>query len=258
MEPLPEIAAVPAVRGWARVPQFCRTAVRSDFIRKVAATYSTQILVVILGIITSAVIARILGPAGRGEYSVVVAWGMIGMQFGNLGLHASNIFYVTKDRKLLAPLAGNSLVVSFIAAVIFALISCSLLWLRPGIVPARGTLLVLAWIWSAVSLACLLVQNLLMGIHDVAGYNKTELWKRVFSIGLVVAVIACHWITPLSVVIVSLMAIAWGLAYALWRLRKSSMGFPSPSLDLFRRTWGSAPRLTWWHFSRSWFCARIY
>lgn len=238
MDPLSEIAAVPPVRGWARLEQVCRTAVHSDFIRKVAATYSTQVLVVLLGIITSALIARVLGPAGRGEYSVVVAWGMIGMQFGNLGLHASNIFYVAKDRRLLAPLAGNSLVVSLIAAMVFGLISCALIWTRPGIVPARGALLVLAWIWAAVSLACLLVQNLLMGVHDVVGYNKTELWKRVFSIGLVAAVIACHWVTPRSVVIVSLMAIAWGLVYALWRLRKFAMGFPIPSLDLFRKTLG--------------------
>jgi O-antigen/teichoic acid export membrane protein len=238
LEQLPETVAAPALHGWARLPQFFRTAVRSDFIRKVAATYSTQILVVFLGVLTSALIARILGPAGRGEYSVVVAWGMIGMQFGNLGLHASNIFYVTKDKRLLAPLTGNSLVVSLIAAVVFALISCALLRLHPGIVPVRGTLLLLAWIWAAVSLACLLVQNLLMGVHDVAGYNKTELWKRIFSVGLVVAAIACHWITPLSVVIVSLIAIALGLVYALWRLRKSDMRFPVPSLDLFRKTLG--------------------
>jgi O-antigen/teichoic acid export membrane protein len=238
LEPVPEIASAPPAHGWDRLPQCWRTAVRSDFIRKVAATYSTQLLVVFFGIITSAIIARILGPAGRGEYSVVVAWGMIGMQFGNLGLHASNIYYVAKDRKLLAPLAGNSLAVSLLAAIVFALISCALLRLRPDIVPVRGPLLVLAWIWAAASLACLLVQNLLMGVHDVSGYNKTELWKRIFSIALIVAVIVLHWITPLSIVVVSLMAIVWGLAYALWRLRKSSMGFPAPSLDLFRRTLG--------------------
>jgi O-antigen/teichoic acid export membrane protein len=228
--------------GAPRLSNLWERGIRSDFIRKVAATYATQIVVVVLGVVTTAFIARVLGPAGRGAYSVVVALGMIGMQFGNLGLHASNIFYVTRDRKLLNPLVGNSLVVSLVAGMIFAAGTWILAVIRPGWVPVRGDMLLLVWVWTAVSLACLLIQNLLMGIQDVSGYNHTELLKKIAALLLVVGVVILHRATPATVVSVSLLAIALGLLYALWRLRSASMGFPHPSLKTFRGVLGFGTR----------------
>src|SRR5260370_8246988 len=83
--------------------------------RSVLETYATRVLVLAVTFATAVVIARELGPTGRGFYAVAATLGAIGIQFGNLGLHASNIYHVAKDRALLPALIGNTLAVVFSA-----------------------------------------------------------------------------------------------------------------------------------------------
>ena len=92
---------------------FIKKAVNSDLSQKVVETFVTRILLIGIGLVTSVIVARILGPEGRGLYAVALAVGAIGMQFGNLGLHASNTYYVSRDRSLLPLLVSNTLLVSF-------------------------------------------------------------------------------------------------------------------------------------------------
>ena len=70
---------------------------------------STRISLVIVGFVTSVIIARTLGPEGRGMFAMAVTLGAIGVQFTNLGLHGSNTYYASRDTQLLSPLLGNSL-----------------------------------------------------------------------------------------------------------------------------------------------------
>ncbi len=77
--------------------------------RSIVETYATRILLIAIGFATTVIISRTLGPSGRGLFAVAAAIGAIGIQFGNLGLHASNTYYVAKDRELLPVLVGNTL-----------------------------------------------------------------------------------------------------------------------------------------------------
>ena len=47
-----------------------RRALESDFVRKVLETFATRILLIGIGLATSVLIARILGPEGRGLFAV--------------------------------------------------------------------------------------------------------------------------------------------------------------------------------------------
>ena len=49
----------------------------SDFIGKVAETYLTRIFLMDLALVTTVVVARLLGPAGRGYYAVAAATGAL-------------------------------------------------------------------------------------------------------------------------------------------------------------------------------------
>src|SRR5215469_11623696 len=93
---------------------FVREIAQIDFCRQVAGTYATQISALVLGLLVSIAVARSLGPAGRGEYAVAMAIGTLGVQFGNLGLHASNTFQVATDRRHLPVLLANSLATSLL------------------------------------------------------------------------------------------------------------------------------------------------
>src|SRR2546425_4234420 len=78
--------------------QLWRVAAGTELRRNVLETYGTRVLVVAVTFATAVVIARELGPTGRGLYVVAATLGAIGAQFVNFGLHASNTYFVAKDR----------------------------------------------------------------------------------------------------------------------------------------------------------------
>jgi O-antigen/teichoic acid export membrane protein len=67
--------------------QLWRIVAGTELRRNVLETYGTRVLVVFVTFATAVVVARELGPTGRGLYAVAATLGAIGAQFGNLGLH---------------------------------------------------------------------------------------------------------------------------------------------------------------------------
>ena len=143
-----------------KIKAYFLQAIASDFIRKVVETFATRIIIIALGLITTVIVTRILGPEGRGLYAVAATIGAIGIQFGNLGLHASNTYYVAQDRSILPTLLGNSLLVSFGCGTLGIIIAWCIFILWPNLAPINGVLLIMALIWIPIGLAYLLIQNL--------------------------------------------------------------------------------------------------
>src|SRR5436190_1021101 len=106
-------------------PSACRAAFHrirsSGLFKKILGTFGTRILMTVLGLATSVIIARLLGPQGRGYFATIAAISGIGIQFGNLGLHSSNTYYVSKDKSVLPAMLGNTLLVSLGAGSLCAL-----------------------------------------------------------------------------------------------------------------------------------------
>ena len=68
---LSEEIKVGSLRDW-------RSVLSSDFIRKVMETYATRILLIGIGLVSAVIVARLLGPQGRGIYAVAAATGALG------------------------------------------------------------------------------------------------------------------------------------------------------------------------------------
>jgi O-antigen/teichoic acid export membrane protein len=66
---------------------------------------------IVIGLFTTAIVTRILGPERRGLYDTAMAGGANGVQFGNLGVHSSSTVFVAQDRSLLSVLYANSVVI---------------------------------------------------------------------------------------------------------------------------------------------------
>lgn len=231
-----EISAFIATHGgiWQASVALYRGVIASDFVRKVAETFATRILLIGIGLVTSVIVARILGPEGRGLYAVAAAIGAIGVQFGNLGLHASNTYSVAKDRELLPTLVGNSLLVSFVFGGSGAILAFIIFSLWPSIAPIQGLLLILGLAWIPFGLAYLLLQNLLLGIHEVRAYNKIELIMQVFTVSLIGLVIAFRAVRVETVFAAGLITLIVSFAWALWGLQTHNRRFLIPSITLFK------------------------
>lgn len=205
-----------------------------DFVAKVAETFAIRTVLVAVGLITSVIVARILGPEGRGLYAVAITVGATGVQLGNLGLHASNTYYVAKDRMLLPSLVGNSLLISFA----FGGVGAGLAWIAfslwPRLAPIDGALLGLALTWIPFGLACMLLQNLLLGIQEVRAYNKVELITNIGNVILIGFLVILGIISVESLFLVGLVALIMTLFWTMWRLRSHFASIPEPSLALFK------------------------
>lgn len=224
----------PAVSGSAgtSLPSRLRT---SSFARNVGATLANRVLLLSIGLITSVVIARLLGPEGRGLYAVAVAVGAIGVQLGNLGLHASNTWAVARDRGLLGPLIANSAVVSIGIGGAAAAAVWIVAVLRPDLSPLPVGLLSLALVSVPLGLAYLLWQNLLLGTDRIRAYNGIDLLNKSLGLALIAALALAGWLTAMSAFLV--VALATGLAAAVslgLLFMDEQSGAIRPRLELLR------------------------
>lgn len=205
---------------------------RSDFVRKVGETYVTQIMRTALSVATTVLVARMLGPEGRGLYAVAAIIGALGVQFGNLGLHASNTYFVAKNPSCARQLMGNSLVAGFGFGSLISIVLCLVFRSYPDIARIPWILQVLALFSIPLGLTYLLMQNLLVGLHRVRPYNLIELVNKAVPTLLLLALILVHAVSVPAVFGTTLLALTASCAWILSALRKQ--GSPRVSLALFQ------------------------
>lgn len=197
----------------------------SGFLRAVFETYATRVVILFLGLLSSIIIARILGPEGRGFYALAVAIGTIGVQFGNLGLHASNVYHVAIDRGLLVSLARQSMIISAILGGAISALVWGFFMLRPQLAPLNEGLLLLSLAWVPFGLAYLLIQNLLLGIQEIRVYNRIDIMVTLLGVAALISAFVLGITTVEAAFATGFLALVSGLIVAL-RFIHSSMPKP--------------------------------
>lgn len=215
-----------------------RKAITSDFVRKVIETLATRILQICISLITTVLVARILKPEGRGLYIIATTISAIGVQFCNLGLPASNTYYVAKNHKILPELFANALAVSFVFGGLGSLLAWVFFTIRPELAPVHGLLLILAFSCIPFGLANLLLQNLLLGIYAVRSYNIIELTTTIISVLLVILLILLNAVSPEAVFSMTLITSVIIFGWMCCHLMTYIQGLPKPSLRLLMNNIG--------------------
>lgn len=203
------------------------------FVQQVLSMYVTRIVLIAIGLVTTVVIARILGPEGRGLYAVAMAIGATGVQCGTLGLHTVNSYAVAKDRSSLPGLLGNTLAISTIVGAAAVVGTYTVIAIWPRLAPLHGSLLLLALLWIPFGLAYTLAQCLLLGVNAVAAYNRAELANRSLVLFVILGVILLHPASPQTVFGISLTMTAGACVAVGLHLAQLSGRAPRPSWKLF-------------------------
>ncbi len=146
--------------------------------RNTVETFVAKGLVAFFGMLMTVLVARILGPAGRGVFSAAMAFAAIGVQIGNCGLPASNIYFASSKRALIKFLAGNSMFVALAVNTALCFLAWGFFQYRPDLAPLHGEMLSLALAWVPVGVGMLLMQNLLLGMQQVRMFNLVELFRQ--------------------------------------------------------------------------------
>ena len=207
----------------------------SDFVAKVTQTFATKAVLFGVSMGISILVSRQLGPINRGIYATALAITGLGVQFGNFGLHASNTFYVAKNRDLAKTLISNTLILSLAAGSIIGIITLILLFLRPDLLPLHGANLALAAVGVPIGLSYLLFQNLLIGEYRISAYNSIEIINRLVNLCLLGLIWRIAALSSAKAVLTNVLAVTIGAALCL-HLLISDSGLGHFSLSLFRET----------------------
>ncbi|MFC2162660.1 flippase [Candidatus Altiarchaeota archaeon] len=129
------------------------------------------------------VVARQLGPEGQGIVATLVAVITIAIQFGNLGLYASNIRFVGADRKLYPKAAGNSLTLGTVTGSLAAVLLIIAYLIRPDFFPGIMFALIAIYALSLpFSLLTILFQGMLLAVQDIVTYNILIFFRAVLLV----------------------------------------------------------------------------
>jgi len=177
-------------------------------------TFVTQSALFLFGLIASIILARALGPVGRGAYALAILIASVLTKVGSLGLEAANVYYGASRKEQLHDLISNSITVALALGLSLTILSgaaFTLPWPR-SYLQANAIPLPLLWL-ALVTVPMLLasgyLNSLLLSQERIVEYNATG----IASIAL-----------RLALLLVLLIGLHRGLAGALWAYVLATLG----------------------------------
>jgi antigen flippase len=146
--------------------------------------------VLVLGAVTTVIVARSLGPAGRGSLASTYALMTLLAQLGTLGIVSANPYYVAREPGLLARVAGNSLWLAGALGLLMAAIGMTLKLVAPGALPDIGwPELSVAMFAVPIALCSLFLRSILLADGRTVLYNGLEVGAALLTVLLLLTIL---------------------------------------------------------------------
>jgi O-antigen/teichoic acid export membrane protein len=84
-----------------------------SFLFDASVNFVTKILIFGISAVTSVIIARVLGPKGKGIYALIIMIPTMAATLSSMGINFSNIYFIGKKKYPIGLIIGNSLFFSF-------------------------------------------------------------------------------------------------------------------------------------------------
>lgn len=145
------------------------------FSTNVVFTLGTRLLMLASGVGASIVVARWLGAEGVGTLAVLNVTVALAVQLACAGLPATNTYFISKDRRRLAPVWTNALLFGLVAGAALIVLIILLARLRPSLFGQMP----IAWVTIAMisipfQLITLLGLNVLLALHEIDRLNLLD------------------------------------------------------------------------------------
>jgi len=142
-------------------------------------TFVARTLQLAFGIGISVIIARILGPQGKGIYSLAILLPVFLISFGNVGIGQASVFYVGKRIHLPKEIFGNNIILSFLLGIFSFFIGLIIIlffsdYLFPEI---AKTYLFLALFLIPLQFFLSFINYLLLGMQRIKEYNFINIFQ---------------------------------------------------------------------------------
>ena len=108
------------------------------FTKNILITFGTRVFQLILGIGSSVIIARMLGPQGRGIYSLAILLPGLLAVFTNLGIGPASVFYIGKKKYSPKEIFGTNIIFAGLISIFTIIIGLMIIFffsekLFPGV-----------------------------------------------------------------------------------------------------------------------------
>ena len=162
--------------------------IRRQAARPVASSLAATAFIQLLGVLTGVLLARALGPSGRGALAAVVLWPTMLWTVGGLGVVDSVTFVSARQTAPERSIVSTSLALAVVQSVVLILIGLVLVPIvlaRQEASVVRDCMIFLASI--PTSLVALYLASVLNGTHRFVAFDMV--WVAVFvgdAVGLVI------------------------------------------------------------------------
>lgn len=188
--------------------------------------YRTSVLVTILakgialvvGIVSSIITARYLGPEGRGILAVLVAVQGLAIQFGSFGFNASVTFFLSKEPDHRPAIVSTTVVSSIAGGIIIAAAFAVISFIDPRILigsvdPALLWILLLSFPFTFLIQN---LQNVFLALNEILDFNLLDLVLRILQLTAfaVFLIILAETVTAAVWIVVSV-GVFMGMVYVL-------------------------------------------
>ena len=157
------------------------------FVRETTITFTSGVLNLLLGVGTSVILARLLGPEGRGIYALATLLPSLIVTFGNLGIGPATVYYVARNEFRRQEILGNNVLLSLGVGSVGVLAGLVLiLFFRETVFPGVpfGYLL-LALFLVPVEIFFWYVRRVLLGVQYIKEYNYAQIAQSVLFLGFI-------------------------------------------------------------------------
>ncbi len=153
-------------------------------IKKVFNTFLTDIVKFFLGLLTSILIYRVLGPALMGKYILITTISAIAVNLLNMGLNISNSIFASEDRSKVGILFTHSIIVSLFVGCLGIAAFFLLKELFSSIIfkNIEPILIFIAFLSIPIALYNSYWGSIMVGLHEISLINKSNLIGSIFSL----------------------------------------------------------------------------
>ncbi|MBC7220188.1 flippase [Candidatus Bipolaricaulota bacterium] len=157
------------------------------FVRGTTVTFGSGVLNLLVGVGTSVILARVLGPEGRGIYALAALLPSLIVTFGNLGIGPATVYYVARGEFRRQEILGNNVLLSLGVGGIGILTGLIvILFFReivfPGVLPGY---LLLALALVPVEVFFSYVRYVLLGAQRIKEFNYVQIAQSVLFLGFI-------------------------------------------------------------------------
>lgn len=179
-----------------------------SFLHSVGRTAVFNIAATGVSAVTGVLLARWLGPSGRGDYAAAMAYFGLSLVVFELGLSSSVVYHVSKYRSTHADFVRTAAVLLVPLAVVASLIAVVLGLVVFGDSSGRRTAFLVLPVGLVLCFAGAAAVSALQSL-DLTSWNLVRLSQPVVFF---VLVLVAHWVTSLDVVlVVDLMTVTFGV-----------------------------------------------